>query len=376
MNDALEQIESKLSNGVFPNICRNPSEGGIYLAVRQTLDSENPYATYRVRVETIKQTEKTALCFYIDDGFQEWLSYDAADPSLYQLDRDLFKIPAQVIHFTLFNLEDFAENTVAGDVIQKELKDKKFVAKIKMSHAQFDEQLESVDAVARINVILFDTSTDADINVNKVLIERICERMRPPQLEPFKSSIVNVMHIGESGELFCRMHGSKDMHAIKQIIHRLTGGGIAEAYRVQKNDLIGAKVDALYLVLDKSSERWYRAQILPSMSQHSQKVMCKFIDYGHIKHIEYEDVYDLKRLSFALAKYPHQAITARLNDLEYEAYTPKLITRLRDLLVGHKPVSLEVVTRSEMAFVNVWKTVDGLQCNINEAIRREIHVER
>lgn len=379
MNLALERIESKLSKGIFPNVCQNPIEGGIYLAVHKRADKENPnkfvFETYRVRVETIKQTEMKALCFYIDDGSQEWLSYDPSEPLLYQLDRELFEIPAQVIHFSLFNLEDFADNTVAEDVVKKELRDKDFVAKIKTTKAQFDEQLESVDSDARINVILYDTSTSVDILVNKVLIERICERMQPPQLEPRKSSIVNVTQIGETGDIFCRMHGSKDMHAIKQIIHRLTGNGINEVYRVQKSDLIGAKVNVLYLVHDRSSGRWYRAQILPSMSQQTQKAMCKFIDYGHIKHIEHEDIYDLKRLSFALSKYPHQAITARLNGLDCE-YTPKLITRLRDLLVGHKPISLEVVTRAEMAFVNVWKTVDGLHCNINEAIRREMNVER
>lgn len=337
---------------------------------------ETAFESYRVRIETIKQKEKTALCFYIDDGFQEWLSFDSADPKLYQLDRNLFQIPVQAIHFSLFNLEDFAENTDATEVIVKELSDKLFVAKIKSTEAQFKKQLESDDSEPRINVILYDTSTDDDILVNRELIRKICARMQPPQLEPIKTNIVNVTHINESGDIFCRMQGSKEMDVIKQIIHRLTSNGISDAYRVQKNDLNAAESNVLYLVRYESNGKWYRAKILSSISQQSSNALCKFIDYGNIEPIELENIYDLQRLSLALSKYPYQAMTARLHDLKYEEHTPKVIKRLEELLISPKPIYFEVVTRSEFPFVNVWKIVDGLHCNINEAIRREIRLQQ
>lgn len=375
MNNALVQIEQNLSNGIYPSVCQTVIDGGIYLTIQPSGDMPNEFTTYRVRVESIDDKKKKALCFYIDDGFQEWLSFDSSDSKLYQLERNLFEIPAQAIHFCLFNLEDFAENPLATEVAKKRLSDKCFTAKIKCTKDEFEKQVQSDDLEPRVRVILKDT--DFDILVNKEMIQEICTKMQPPQLEPRKTNIVYVKHIDENGDIFCRLQGNKDMHLIKQIIHRLTADGIQDAYRVDPTELCAAdKCNELRLVYDKLSGRWYRANILPSNAQSCQQALCKLVDNGQIKHIEHEHIYDLSRLSLALSNYPYQAIKVRLDGLDHKKYSPKVVERLRELLCCHKPIYFEVVTRSEVPFVIVWKMLNGIQCKINDSIQREIQLER
>lgn len=158
----------------------------------------------------------------------------------------------------------------------------------------------------------------------------------------------------------------------------MTADGIKDVYRVNDTELCaGAKCNELRLVYDKSSNRWYRANILPSNAQSKQQSsLCKFVDYGQIQYIENENIFELTRLSSALSNYPFQAITVRLNGLDNHEFTPKIVDRLRELLCCHKPIYFEVVSRSEVPFVNVWKMFDGIQCKINDSIQREIELER
>lgn len=376
MHTALTQIESNLSNGIYPNTCQHVIEGGIYLAIHPNDDQPNQHIIYRVRVEAIDRNKQEALCFYIDDGFQEWLSFGTSDSKLYQLDRILFTIPAQAIHFCLFNLEDFADSLLATGVANKYLTEKSFLAKIKTTPKEFETQLDSNDSEARIRVILYDTTTDEDILMNKVILQEICDELKSPQLGSQKTNIVNVTHVSENGDIYCRIHGSKDMHIIKQIIHRLTNNGINDKYRVDCTEINSGKLNDLQLIYEKSKGRWYRAKILPEMFPLKQKRLCELVDYGHNKYIEYENIYNLERLSMALSKYPFQVIRVKLNGLNQNDYTPKVVTRLEELLCCNKPIYFEIVKQADVPLVNIWKRVNGLQCKINDSIRREIELEK
>lgn len=369
---ALEEIEIKLSHGEYPQVCHSVVKGNIYLVLHKKLN-DSVFTVYRVRIEAMDDNEKKALCFYIDDGFDEWISYETRYQKLYQIDSKLRKFPAQACQFSLFNLEDFAENPDAKEEVSKQLSDKIFKARVTTTQEQFEAQLESDNSGAKIVIKVYD---DDDVLMNRMILENICAQLKSPKLEANKTSIVHCTYVSDIGEIYCRLHGSNEMHTIKQIIHRLTRHGILDTYRVNGLDLNGTTSNLLRLVFDKSNGRWYRAVILPSIVRENNMARCKFVDYGRIKYIEHENIYSLERLSMALSKYPHQTIIVRLDRLNGHELSSAIVQQLRDLLCCHKAISMKMVTPSEIPLVDVWKIIDKLHFHINFAIRKAIEFEK
>lgn len=371
MNSALEAVETNLLKGIVPKSCRDVEIGGIYLAIHasENEDHSTSFTVYRVRVEMKEEKQNKAYCFYIDDGFQEWLAYDATNPAdqkLYQIDQSLLKYPAQAIHCTLFNLGEFAENEYAKDEALKIMSDKTFVAKIRSTQDEYEAQLRAVDGDPKVNVVLIDTETADDIIVNKVILENVCVKMQPPQFDQDRT-LAYVKHISDDGNIYCCLHGSKDLRIIKRMIQRVTANGIHEEYRLSTNDLNDST--KLRLIYDDIDKRWYRALILTTKQQIA---FCECIDYGYVKKILHANIYNLDRLSLALSKYPQQAIVARLHGFNSIDYTPKMIEFMRNLLCAHKPkVLVKIATQSEIPLVFVWKRINNVICGINDSIRME-----
>lgn len=371
----MEKIEENFSRGIYPEPCENVIVDGIYLVTAHeiTEDSTRPTLTvYRIKVKKIDDDKKLALCFYIDDGFEEWISLvDSNELKLYQISRELLKIPPQAIHFSLFNLEDFAENGLAQSEAAQSLSNRQFLAKIKSTKEQYEKQLMA-NGVAKVNVMLFDMSKEENVNMNKEILGNICSKLRPPQLEQNQSTVVHVTHVSDIGEIHCRHHNSKEMHHIKQLINRLTQNGINEAYRLDAGDLNDVTSKALRLVYDSTDKRWCRAMVLPSQMPRRNMARCQFVDYGHIKFVEHEHMYKLERLSTALSKYPPQSIVVRLNGFQPNDYTTNIIRRLRELLCCQKTVLIKSIDQSDIIAVDIWKHVGSLLCKINDAIRMEM----
>lgn len=100
--------------------------------------------------------------------------------------------------------------------------------------------------------------------------------------------------------------------------------------------------------------------------------MCRCVDYGFVKSVPHNDIYDLARLSYALSNYPYQAVLVQLNGIESDEYAADGIQRVRELLVSQKPVYLDIVIRSECPIVNVRKTIDGQEYVMNGAVQRAL----
>lgn len=273
----------------------------------------------------------------------------------------------------MFNLDDFAEHPDTKNEVSRQLTDQIFKAKVTSTQDQFEAQLGSDDTEAKIVIKLYN---DDEVLMNKMILQNICAQLKPPTLEAQKTSIVYCTHVNDLGDIYCRLYGSKEMHIIKQIVHRLTCDGIKDTYRANQLDLNDTTSKILRLVFDTSNGRWYRAMILPSIARQNNTVKCKFVDYGYIKNVEHENIYNLEKLSMALCKYPHQAIIVRLEGMNGNKFSPKIIKQLRDLLCCHKPISIEVATQSEIPLVNVWKVIDKVICHINFAIQKEIEIEK
>lgn len=381
LDDALGCIEHKFaSDSTRPRPCQDHEiiAGDLYMIVHETQsdepDKKSHYHAYRVRVEEVNRTKRQALCFYIDDGYNEWLDYET---KLFHLNRNLLKYPAQAIQFSLCNVQDFEENAFACEEIRSQLLgDKSFMATVKTTQEQFEQQLERIDATAQINVILYDTSSEPQRNVNKDILQKICAQLQPPQLNPRSTSIVSITACEEC-DVFCRLYGSKEMQLVQRILDRILKTVDIAKYNVQPEQLLqsdGKK--KLYLVHDQGSKRYYRAIILPTTTQSNEEpttAQCRCIDYGFVKSIPCHDIYDLTKLSYALSNYPSQAIRVQLNGIESSEYTADGIQRMRELLVSQKPVYLDIITRSECPIVDVWRTIDGQECLLNGAAKGALH---
>lgn len=189
LNEALEGVERDFSRGVTLERCQSLVVGGIYLAIQETMAADDTYrptfTAYRVKVSKMDNIQKKALCFYIDDGYQEYLSFDHLEPNnvtkLYHIPLELSHYAAQAIHFSLFNLEDFAENPYAIKEVIHSLSDKSFLAKVKSTKQQYDTQIEA-ELEPKVNAIFYDVSVSEFVLINKLIIERICDRLQPPKL--------------------------------------------------------------------------------------------------------------------------------------------------------------------------------------------------
>lgn len=219
MDSVLDDIETELISGGSKTVCTKISVGK-YCYIT------NPDC-YRVRIEKIDESRKVALCFLIDYGDEEWWSLD----QIYEGDAKLFQLPCQAIRFSLFNLEDFAENPHAKQEVDEYLAGKTLIAEVKTTQAEYVAQCESsVDA--KIKAIFYDTSSDEDVQLNKVILQKICEKVEPPQLQRSKWNPVHVSHISENGDMYVQLHSDKvnTVHNIKQLIHRLTQNGINKQF--------------------------------------------------------------------------------------------------------------------------------------------------
>lgn len=368
MDSILDDAEIELVSGGSKTVCTN-------LRVGKYCFITNPDC-YRVRIEKIDTTRKMALCFLIDYGDEEWWSLE----QIYEGDAKLFQLPAQAIRFSLFNLEDFAENPHAKQEVDEYLAGKTLIAEIKSTQSEYQVQCESsVDA--KIKAVFYDTSSEEDVQLNKVILEKICEKVEPPQLQRQKWNPVYVSHISDTGDIYVQLHNDKGntVHNIKQLIHRLTQNGITKQFvrlntkRSTNDNTVHAH--ELYLIQDPSDQKWYRAAILNNFNDDTNE-LCKYVDYGMTKRIPRDNIYRLDVLSVALSKYPHQAILVRLNDVTN--YNPKIVARLRGLLCSGSPVLAQVVGVTSMVpMVNICKRLESnILCKINDTIRMEQELER
>lgn len=372
LDSILDDIEAELLSSHTKQPCANLTVGRYCYITNPDCRTE----LHRVRVEKIEGNE--ALCFLIDYGDQEWRPLD----QIYDSDSRLFRLPAQAIRFSLYNLEDFAENTHANREIDEHLAGKTLIAEIKSSESEYSIQCESSDMDAKVKAIFYDTSSDEDIQLNKVILHKICANAEPPQLERTKWNSVYITHITDNGEIYCQLHNKKvnTIHNIKQLIYRLTQNGIDEQYRIAaKSTGADFTPNQLYLIFDDSDSKWYRAAILPTQNPGGTTECCKYIDFGIAKTVAREHIYRLDKLSTALSKYPHQAILVRLNDIKM--YNARIVARLRGLLCSKQPVLVQVAGYSAtIPMVTICKRLESeentILCNINDTIRMEQEIEK
>lgn len=327
---------------------------------------------YRVRIEKKDSAQNRALCFFIDVGDVEWFPND----QIHHCHLKFVKFPAQAICLSLFGLEDFAENPNAKQHFDDYLVGKSLIAEILSKSDEYVLEMRSDDLEPKIQTILYDTSSDEDIQLNPLILEKICDKTVIPELQRIVYNHVYISYINDNGDIYCHLSNSKcSLHYINKLIHQLTEGKFDYSqYRYVPTENLTNQSN-LYLVYDNNDNKWYRAEILSDNSTSNDMELCKYIDYGMIKEIEQDQIYRLDLLSAALQKYPAQAILVRLNEIS--CYNENVIARLRGLLDPNSEVIARVFGSSKIPLVNIYKRLpqSKMLCNINDTIRMEQELE-
>ncbi|XP_055593451.1 tudor domain-containing protein 7 isoform X2 [Uranotaenia lowii] len=317
---------------------------------------------YRVRVEEADFVSSTCVCFFIDIGEWEKVSFD----DVYLCDAKWLELPGQSVCFSLDGLEDFGENPKAKIHLDNLISGKVCIGEILTTKEEYEKDDDDV----RIRMILYDTSSEEDVNLNSVILKNVCEDTPVPELNRKGVTTVTITHVDDSGFVYCRLKDA-GMVYIQKLINNLVQ---SDALESKHRGLYRGKTgNQLYLVQDERDKKWYRASLIAEEGT----TVCKmfYVDMGIKQSVNLSNVYRLEMLSVALSRYPAQAILVKMFDIpDVNDY---LLSRLRALLKTGLIAMVKVAAFSSIPLVKIYMHLDQnkiLVC-VNDSIRSEMELE-
>lgn len=154
---------------------------------------------HRIRVEELDKSKGSALCFFIDFGDADWLPVD----QLFICETHFLRLPAQAVPFCLYGLEDFEGNPNARKCLDDLLPTKSVVGRVFTKESEFYDTNSKFHG--KIQVVLFDTSTQEDVNLNHQLSNTICKDFSPPEINSKTVTNIFVTHISDNGDIFVQV---------------------------------------------------------------------------------------------------------------------------------------------------------------------------
>ncbi|XP_043246094.1 tudor domain-containing protein 7A-like [Amphibalanus amphitrite] len=335
LDDLMTEMEVSLVEEQRPV---TPVIGGIYLA---QVDG----TPHRVQVTDILDDMVSA--FFVDIGLTELV----AARSLRPLDAARFgQLPGQALHASLSGVD--GERPGATEALSRLVLRKSLICQVVVAED------------SRLEVVLFDTSGEDDVNINQTL-QAMSEVEAPPQLPPV-GGIVDafVVHVSpQDGRLFVQL----DSSAADEVCQRvLTAGELAAAEPAPAPSAVtpGRLVLARY-----TDGSWYRAR--PLATAHGA-VPVLFVDYGNEETVP---VSELRALPPALARHPPQALPVRLSGVQFnDAAALRLTEMVPD---GGTRVVLRVTAQPDSGCpeVDAYKRIDNNELvSINATLQVEAHM--
>ena len=283
---------------------------------------------HRVKVVEIRGIQCT--CTFLDHGDHDTIPIE----DLREMEPKFLALPAQAFSIALSGLEEYEYNENVITRLNEMLLGKAFVAKV-------DNKLDlskhhSVNIVPRM--ILFDTSSEVDVNINQKLIEVLVSedyqnRLPQPGGEEIQVIILSIMN---SGEIFCRKEGNTFASIHKQIEENA-----ATIMSSGASGLIGK--NQLYLAEQGGS--LYRGETLSSDKCLDGRYSCFMVDTGVFAQLEPNQIYDIPASCESLVDIPKLALKCRLEGVPPEGYiwSPEATAGLREQAPENTPVRLKVV---------------------------------
>ncbi|XP_066990756.1 tudor domain-containing protein 7B isoform X4 [Macrobrachium rosenbergii] len=221
-----------------------PKKGHIYAAAHDD-------SWCRVKVLKISGNEAT-VCFF-DHGDEE----DINTSQLYELHEKFKELPAQAVCCSLAGLEFGGKDQASLSLLQNLALGQTLVAQV-MSRGN------------TISLVLYNTTTDDDVNIN----EKVSEQMDRSFIEPTLPAVggvaeVYLIHTTSTGDVYVQIE--TETYKILQ--------SLLEIARSRTAEILGedAKIDLTRLYLARFSEdgEWYRAAPRANVDPNGKALLCR-----------------------------------------------------------------------------------------------------
>ncbi|XP_063609243.1 tudor domain-containing protein 7-like [Penaeus indicus] len=274
---------------------------------------------FRVQVLSVNGDQVTVL--FIDHGDEEQLSLSL----IHNLHKNFCNLPAQSVSCALAGLEYGGKDQSALNLLQTLALGQTLVGQV-------------VSRQDSISLILFNTATEEDININ----EKVSQQLDLNFVEPTLPQVggvaeVYVMHVTSSGDIYVQI----ETETFKLLENLL------EMARSRTEEMLGedVKIDPTRLYLAQFSEdgQWYRAAPRSSVDPDG-KVLMWFVDFGNSDRVPSASLRPLEGVNERLTKIPHQALLCRLHNVPSAGleWTERACHRLMELLPEDSPLLLKV----------------------------------
>lgn len=256
------------------------------------------------RIKIVEMNDEEVYCICIDNGEYEWIPRD----DIYVCKSEYLSVAPQAFKLSLFDLEDFENNpSINQQALLEPYVHKSFVAEVMMSQEYY-----TMNKGKPVVVILYDTSTDDDINLNEKLMSSILGSVSSPTLSQSESNQIIVTNIGDDG-----VYGQlvKSSVYIQQLINKVPKEDLQSHRGLYEDANSAAGRKKVYIIYDAKKKNWFRARYEKSVEP-SVHVMF-MIDHGYYGKFNTQDVYRLDKLSYVLCLYPAQCIKMSLFNVAY-----------------------------------------------------------
>ncbi|CAM1154340.1 PAK3 (predicted) [Pycnogonum litorale] len=274
----------------------------------------------RVSVLAIHTANGKAQCVFLDVGEIEYI-----EPSCLHILNDQFKmLPYQAIQCQLHGLDEIANNNNAFIHVISLVRGKTFFAAV-------------VNRGEPISVILYDTSTDTDININEKLLSVTKNTKIGPEL-PKVGGIkeVYLRHAEVDGSIYVNMESPYYTYLQDEI------SMVVEKAENDEGSVTSVKKNKMYLAKNGEDDRWYRA-VITNIDENM--VNAEYIDIGNADKIPISNLRDLEVLSDILTSLPAQGIECSLHGLPPDGYewTENAVDKLNTLAPSDQPLLLKLI---------------------------------
>lgn len=269
------------------------------------------------RVQLVEVYQGKADCYFVDHG-----DVDTVDISnLQELDPKFMSLPFQAVQCQLDDLVEFAENKQAADLLGELVLGKCLVAEV-------------VSREDPITVILFDTSTEADINLNALVSKRLLTPVFP---EAGVIAKARVTHITLKGDVYVQLTGPGSQALTRHMDN--VAARIKDA-----RPAASLKKSKLYAYQQMPSGKFCRVRVLSEPSAKGARVHVRCVDLGTELWLEPSSLYDLEGFGDGVVRLPYQALVCRLGDVLDEPWTERATIRLTHLVPPDLELHLKVMT--------------------------------
>lgn len=264
------------------------------------------------RIKVVELDDQKANCICIDNGDYEWISFQ----DIYLCNPEFLKIAPQAFKLSLFGLEAFENDP---NVSHQPLFDP-LVFKSLVGEVMIDKTFWCNNKGKSIPMIIYDTTTDEDVNLNQTMMNSILKSIPTPVLHQKENNQVLITYIGDDA-IYCQL--IKSSVYIQQLISNIPKENLHKNRGMYVDKADKKKI---YLVFDPKNKNWFRAR-LDRLLEGDAHIMY-YVDHGYKTLVRVEDMYRLDKVSMILFFYPPQVLKFGLLNVQLSSDVKKRLLAL------------------------------------------------